>query len=162
MRLLLITLVLLIAITAAATAVTITVDDEVLNTSPQSEIRSGRVYMPITSMKKLGLWVDYDAGDRFGRVGWPESDGIVNFDVGRVWLDAYGDAPEKTLKGKPFMKQRVLMIPLNSFTGSTFLAKWDNRSKTVSISRDKRWMAWRRRLDDELQKAQPDKYATPI
>lgn len=59
MRVVLLVLVLLFMRSIVYADVTVLVDGKRLDMSPKPVIREGRVYVPVTSIRKLGLWVEW-------------------------------------------------------------------------------------------------------
>ena len=143
---------------------TLLVDGKQMHTSPPPVLRRGRVYIPVTAFRKIGLAVKIRS-TREASVGWPESDDIVDFKAGvRKYVERLGEEEiVVTLPGTPFVHRGVLMVPLRSLLsdrdhGVALVAGWDASSRVVHIHRSKRWL--RRRLEDDasLTKACPDLY----
>lgn len=157
------TTLLLILTCTLARAVTITVDGEELRTNPRPLVRNGRVFIPATAFRKIGLAVEVQSRTR-AWVGWPSSDSIIYFTAGEGYFT--GGAPELrriALPGTPFVYRGALMVPLRSFTdGRNVRAEFDSRSNTVRLTRSRNWLDWRLSENDELTRTYSSWYETPI
>lgn len=144
-------------------AVTVTVDGRKLPMSPKPVIRGRRVYVPVDAFSKIGLWVKWTPGSRHAEVGWPDTDFIVDFSVGRVWIEPPEKGGRKEfLPGKPFMRRGKLMVPLRTMVDEQGLtASWNPRTSTVAVHREKHWWKWRKEEDERLRREWPENYTEP-
>lgn len=151
-------------VVSASPSVTLLVDGKRLPTSPAPVLRGGRVYVPVTVFRPIGLAVSMK-GSRRASVGWPESDLIIDF---RAGVDYYTpDSPEPArvkLPGTAFVSRGVLMVPLRALLddsdyGTSLTAKWDSATRTLNVRRSRRWLRQRLEMDDEFIKGQPDVYS---
>lgn len=88
-----------------AMAVRVTVDGKPLTMRPKPVIRGRRVYVPVDAFRKIGLWVNWRNGSRHAQVGWPDTDFIVDFSVGRVWVEPLEGGQREFLPGRPFLRR---------------------------------------------------------
>ena len=133
--------------------VSVLVDGTPLQTSPAPVIRGGRVFVPVLAFQKIGL-AAHMIGGRTGRVGWPDSDRIIDFTAGvrtRVVGREVGKPRRIKLPGTPFMLRGKLMVPLRSFlsdrTDSHLTGAWDASTRTVKLRRSKYFMRLRTKID---------------
>ena len=156
----------LVSATTRSGAITIFVDGKVLNTLPQPVLRRGRVFIPVTAFKRIGLAVKVISKDE-AWVGWPSSEFNYAFKAGRKTSSFHDpDSSTTALPGTPFMRRGALMVPLRSMFPnirlSDLTAEWNSRSKAVHIHRSAKWRRWRLQHDVEFRKSNPDWYSTPI
>ncbi len=160
-------IVLLSGICAASESLTLKVDDQILSTAPTPIIRNGRVYVPITAFRKMGLYVSWEQGDKTGTVAWPETDAIYCVTAGQDWVPGQMKGIRIALPGAPFMSGGQLMLPLRtpvekSLSVSFFQIDWDATNHVVSVRRSKAWLERRRAQDADLKAASPGCYETPM
>ena len=143
-------------VVSASPAVTLLVDGKRLPTSPAPVLRGGRVYVPVTVFRPIGLYVR-QKNAREAEVAWPDTDSFTDFKAGvRRYVDDMD--PERStylLPGTPFMSDRVLMVPLTAVLDG----RYDPDTRTVSIRRDRGWLRYRLEDDDAYVKNQPQFYS---
>lgn len=142
------------------------IDGELLQTSPKPVIQGGRIYIPAYSIRKIGLRVEWQP--EYGRVeiAWPESDGFIYAQQGRLWIPYYKEGgPDQLLPGKPFYKQGRLMIPIRALadkSGSMLTLEWNRKKSTANLRREQRWLNWRLTIDGQLRQGSPGCYEKPL
>lgn len=145
-------------------SVTVLVDGKQMPVSPPPVLRGGRVYVPVTMFRQIGMAVEQKSS-REAWVGWPESDSIVRFKAGvRRYVEQYEEKVVRTLPGTPFVRRGVLMVPLRSMlsdtdVGTSITAEWNSKTRTIYVHRSKSWLRWRLDIDTELIKNCPDWYS---
>jgi len=152
-----------------AHCLTVTVDGKKLDTFPRPTIRSGRAFIPVDAVRRIGLWVGWRRGERRAEVAWPDTDVFIYFEAGRGTYPG-GLSPEqeeinrkeRRIPPSSFMYRGFLMVPLRSLaelSGKDALAlQWDSRTRTVNVKRPSYRVKWRREADTEMRKHNPDKY----
>jgi hypothetical protein len=124
------------------------VDGKLLMTRPSPVIRRGRVFIPVLAFQRIGL-VAFRHSDRYIEIGWPQSDRTIGFKAGVGTYRGEGPDPNTIpLPGTPFMRGRVLMVPLRSMLsdtdeGTSLIAQWNATTRTVHVHRSKGWLRWR-------------------
>jgi hypothetical protein len=156
---------LLLAVSAGAYASqrpTLKVDGVTLPTDPPPVVRHGRMYVPITAFRKIGLYVDYKPGSSTGTVAWLDSDSIYDLAAGQSWVPGQVRGSREEIPGTPFMLSGQLMVPLRTpFHGGDIL-EWDAKNRVANVVRSTPWLRWRLAEDSELKAAHPRFYETPI
>ena len=151
------------AVCASGRAI-LTLDGKPLVTSPRPTIRNGRLFVPATVFRQVGLAVE-ERGRREVWVGWPESDVTVTFTLGSKRAKFSYDR-HKDLAAPPFLCHGKLMVPLTvviSHTDRMCNTRWDPKTGTVEVHRSPQWLKWRLELDKELrEKRKPGWYTTPL
>lgn len=156
-----------IVICSAPGGTTVKVDSKTLITTPAPTIRHGRIYVPITAFRKMGLYVDWKRGEHSGMVAWIDSDLIYDVTAGQSWVPGAMAGSKIELPGPPFMSGGQLMIPLRTPVIDMpryrdFQIEWDSRNDTAIVHRSKGWLERRLKEDAVLKAAKPDCYETPI
>lgn len=124
-----------------------------LQTEPAPIVRSGRLFLPATSLRKLGLAVEM-RGRNSAWVAWPASEDMRIYTAG-----------SKTSKDQPapFIYKSTLMLPLREIVdGKIMILEWEGRSKIVRVRIRSSWKEWRSENDAQLQREHPNWYETPI
>ncbi|HUV03903.1 MAG TPA: hypothetical protein VMX94_02220 [Armatimonadota bacterium] len=148
---------------------TVTVDGKRLDTFPRPVIRSGRAFIPVDAVRRIGLWVGWRRGERRAEVAWPETDVFIYFEAGRGAYPGGQSLEQEEISRKErrippssFMYRGFLMIPLRSLvelSGKDMLTlQWDGRARSVNVQRRAYWTKWRREIDEQLRKHRPDRY----
>ncbi len=149
---------------SAAHSLTLMIDGKKLCTYPRPLIRHGRVFVPVSAVKSIGLWVDWHMGGNSAEVAWPESDVFIHFDSGKgafnvgLTEEQYEISKRNRIMPPSFMRRGFLMVPLRTIAEGDFSLRWNGRTSTVNVVRPAAWTRWRRSIDAELLKSYPDKY----
>lgn len=152
---------------SAPEAITLKVDGKKLITSPLPTIRNGRVYVPITAFRKMGLFVNWKYGEHSGTVAWIKSDLIYDVTAGRSWVPGQIAGSKVQIPETPFMSGNQLMVSLRTPVSDTpsarnFQLEWNAKSRTANVCRSKKWLEKRLKEDTALKAAKPSCYETPI
>lgn len=148
---------LLVSGLVRANGLVVTVDGKKLETIPRPIIRQGRIFVPVDSIRRIGLRVDWRKGKRKAEVAWPETDVFIYFEANRGTYPGGQSQEQEKINEKSrrvspssFMDNGVLMVPLSALvrlSGEGMLTlEWDKRAGIVNLRRPPYWVKWRRGL----------------
>lgn len=113
-----------------------------LKTRPAPVIRRGRIYVPITAFREMGLQVTWKRGQSSGTVAWEDSDLIYDVTAGRSWVPGQIAGSKIKIPGMPYMCGDQLMVPLRTPVIDMpqyrdFQIRWDSRHRAAIIRKTK-------------------------